>query len=171
MVETRRDRRQFLKLAGLGGVVFASSLPGWAEAARRVGTVAEDFYFAQLSDTHWGFSDPAINPDAEGTLRKPVEAVNALEDQPDFVVFTGDLTHTTDDPVERRKRLSQFKEIAAGLKAKDVKFMPGEHDASLDRGKAFGEFSGATHYTFEHKGVQFIALDNVSDPAALIGDD
>ena len=51
-METKRDRRQFLKLAGLGGVVFASSLPGWAEAARRVGTVAEDFYFAQLSDTH-----------------------------------------------------------------------------------------------------------------------
>jgi Calcineurin-like phosphoesterase len=171
MMETKRDRRQFLKLAGLGGVVFASSLPGWAEAARRMGTVAEDFYFAQLSDTHWGFSDPAINPDAEGTLRKAVESVNALEDQPDFVVFTGDLTHTTDDPVERRKRLSQFKEIAAELKAKDVKFMPGEHDASLDRGKAFGEFFGATHYTFEHKGIQFIALDNVSDPAALIGDD
>ena len=60
--------------------MFASGLPGWAEAARRGGRVAEDFYFAQLSDTHWGFIDPAINPDAEGTLRKAVEAVNALED-------------------------------------------------------------------------------------------
>jgi hypothetical protein len=169
VVEIKSDRRQFLKLAGLGGVVFASGLPGWTEAAARAG--AEDFYFVQLSDTHWGFSDPAINPDAEGTLRKAVAAVNALEDQPDFVVFTGDLTHTTDDPVERRKRLSQFREIVAGLKVKDVKYMPGEHDASLDRGKAFSEFFGATHYTFEHKGVQFIVLDNVSDPAALIGDE
>jgi len=162
-------RRRFLKLAGLGGVVFASGLPGWASAARRSAS-AQDFYFVQLSDTHIGFSDPTINPDADGTLTKAVAAVNALPDAPDFVVFTGDLTHSTDDPVERRKRLTQFRDIAAGLKVKDVKFMPGEHDASLDRGKAFGEFFGATHYTFDHKGLHFIVLDNVSDPAALIGD-
>ena len=163
-------RRRFLKLAGLGGVVFASGLPGWASAARRSAS-AQDFYFVQLSDTHIGFSDPTINPDADGTLTKAVAAVNALSDAPDFVVFTGDLTHSTDDPVERRKRLMQFRDIAAGLKVKDVKFMPGEHDAALDRGKAFGEFFGATHYTFDHKGLHFIALDNVSDPAALIGDE
>jgi hypothetical protein len=44
------DRRQFLKLAGLGGVVFASGLPGVTLAAGQ-----DDFYFVQLSDTHWGF--------------------------------------------------------------------------------------------------------------------
>ena len=51
-------RRHFLKLAGLGGVVFASGLPGWASAARRSAS-AQDFYLVQLSDTHIGFSDPA----------------------------------------------------------------------------------------------------------------
>src|SRR5689334_18971928 len=162
------DRRRFMQLAGLGGVVFASGLPGWAKAERKL---LPDFYFVQLSDTHIGFNDPAVNPDADGTLAKAVAAVNALPEQPDFVVFTGDLTHSADDPVERRKRLAQFREIASGLKCKDVKFMPGEHDASLDRGKAFTEFFGATHYTFDHKGIHFIALDNVSDPAALIGDE
>ena len=45
--------------------------------------------------------------------------------------------------------------------------MPGEHDASLDNGEAFQEFFGKTHYTFDHKGVHFIAVDNVSDPRAL----
>ncbi len=49
--------------------------------------------------------------------------------------------------------------------------MPGEHDASLDKGEAFKEFFGATHYTFDHKGVHFIVLDNVSDPAAKLGDE
>jgi 3',5'-cyclic AMP phosphodiesterase CpdA len=48
--------------------------------------------------------------------------------------------------------------------------MPGEHDASLDHGAAFQEFFGSTHYTFDHKGVHFIVLDNVSDPAGKIGD-
>ena len=161
------DRRQFLQLAGLGsiGVVFGSALPGMARAAG-----PDDFYFVQLSDTHWGFEGPP-NPDAKGTLRKAVASVNALGEQPDFIVFTGDLTHTTDNPVERRRRMAEFKEIVGGLRVKDVRFMPGEHDASLDSGKAFKEFFGATYYTFDHKGVHFIALDNVSDPAARLGDE
>ena len=125
------NRRDFLKLAGLGGVVFASGLPGVTLAAGQ-----DDFYFVQLSDTHWGFEGPP-NPDAKGTLKKAVAAVNSLERQPDFVMFTGDLTHTTDNPVERRKRLSEFKDIVKELKVKTVRFMPGEHDASLDNGKAF----------------------------------
>ena len=46
------DRREFLKLAGVGGAVFASGLAGCAGMA---GTTRDDFYFVQLSDTHWGF--------------------------------------------------------------------------------------------------------------------
>ena len=131
----------------------------------------DDFYFVQLSDCHWGFEGAAVNPDAKGTLKKAVAAVNSMARPPDFVMFTGDLTHTTDDPRERRQRMTEFKEIVGALKVKDVRFMPGEHDASLDNGKAFKEFFGATHYTFEHKGVHFIVIDNVSDPMAAIGDE
>jgi len=158
------DRREFLKLAGLGGAVFASGLFPFANQAQ----AAEDFFFVQLSDTHWGFQGPP-NPDAKVTLKKAVAAVNALEYQPDFIVFTGDLTHTTDDPQVRRQRLTEFRDIVSELKVKNVRFMPGEHDASLDRGAAYQEFFGKTHYTFDHKGVHFIVLDNVSDPGASIG--
>src|SRR5882724_10059652 len=161
------NRREFLKLTGLGsvGVVFASALPGMASAAAQ-----DDFYFVQLSDSHWGFEGPP-NPDAKVTLKKAVASVNSLEYQPDFVVFTGDLTHTTDNPVERRKRMSEFREIVSALKVKQVRFMPGEHDASLDRGAAYKEFFGETFYSFNHKGVHFIAVDNVSDPGAKLGDE
>jgi hypothetical protein len=40
------------------------------------------------------------------TIRKvkAVAAVNSLKEQPDFVMFTGDLTHVTDDDKERRIR-------------------------------------------------------------------
>jgi 3',5'-cyclic AMP phosphodiesterase CpdA len=163
------SRREFMKLAGLGGVVLVSgyaSTTGSAKAATDT-----DFYFVQLSDCHWGFEDPAVNPDAKGTLKKAVAAVNSMSRQPDFVVFTGDLTHTTDDPRERRRRMTEFREIVSALKVKDARFMPGEHDASLDNGKAFKEFFGETHYTFDHKGVHFIVVDNVSDPTAAIGDE
>jgi len=164
------NRRDFLRLAGLGGVVFATGLGYTADAATSKGSKPEEFYWVQLSDTHWGFEGQPINPDAKGTLKKAVEEVNRLPHKPDFIVFTGDLTHTTDDPVERRKRMTEFRDIVAGLNVKTVKFMPGEHDAALDRGKAYREFFGALNYTFDHKGIHFIVLDNVSDPAAMLGD-
>lgn len=167
MDRNRIDRREFIKLAGLGGVVVVAGCAGMRGATNAV--PADDFYFVQLSDTHWGFDDPAINPDAKGTLRKAIAAVNSLSQPPDFVMFTGDLTHTTDDPAERRRRLAQFRDIAAALKVPTVRYMPGEHDAALDNGRAFKEFFGDTHYTFDHKGVHFIVVDNVSDPTAAIG--
>jgi 3',5'-cyclic AMP phosphodiesterase CpdA len=159
------DRREFLHLAGLGaGVVFASSLWGGSLSG-----ASEEFHFVQLSDTHWGFEGPP-NPDAKGTLPKAIEAVNALSRQPDFVVFTGDLTHTTDDGTKRRDRMKQFRDVAGKLRVKNVRFLPGEHDAALDRGEAYQENFGVTHYTFDHKGVHFVVLDNVSDPGSIVGD-
>ena len=160
------DRRGFLRLGAVGGgAVFMSGLYGKAMAADGY----QDFYFVQLSDSHWGYKGPA-NPEAQNTLRQAVDSVNALTVQPDFIVFTGDLTHTTDDPAERRRRMAEFKQITAGLKVKDVRYLAGEHDASLDNGAAFQEFFGPTHYSFDHKGVHFIAIDNVSDPGARIGE-
>jgi hypothetical protein len=165
------QRRDFLALTAVGGgAVFASGLSGCASRADAASPPYTDFYFVQLSDAHWGYAGPD-NPDASVTLRKAVASVNALQTPPDFIVFTGDLTHTTDDPVERRRRMAEFKSIVADLKVKTVRFMPGEHDASLDRGAAFKEHFGDTFYTFDHKGVHFIAVDNVSDAGAKIGDE
>ncbi len=151
--------------------MFVSGLGSMARAADAPAAAAqEDFFFVQRSDMHWGF-EGAVNPDARGTLAKAIAAVNALSTVPDFVIFTGDLTHTTDDPKERRKRMGEFKDMVSQLAVKNVRFIPGAHDASLDNGRAFREFFGPTNYTFEHKGVHFIALDNVSDPGAKLGDE
>jgi calcineurin-like phosphoesterase family protein len=163
------DRRDFLKLAGLGTTTLVlgqgSSVFG---ADGKMG--GDDFMFVQLSDTHWGFSDPKVNPDFTGTLKKAIEAVNNMKSPPDFVMFTGDLTHTTEEPKERRKRLAEFRDIIKALQVKNIKLMPGEHDAGLDYAEAYKEFFGETHYTFMHKGVNFLVLDNVSDPSSSIGD-
>lgn len=163
------DRRDFLKLLGMGGAVLVLGQRGSLNAADMTAG-KDDFFFVQLSDTHWGFNDPKINPDATGTLKKAVAAVNSMKIQPDFVVFTGDITHTTDDAKERRKRMSEARDIISGLKVKNVKFMAGEHDAGLDNGEAFQEYFGKTHYTFDYKGVHFIVIDNVSDPTSSITD-
>ena len=112
-----KNRRELLKLAALGGgAVYASGLAGHAFAAggKAAAVPYEDFYFVQLSDTHWGFSGPP-NPDAANTLRKAVATVNALPDPPEFIVFTGDLTHTTDDVGVRKQRMNEFKQIVSSL--------------------------------------------------------
>ncbi len=162
-------RRAFLTLAALGGgAVYASALSGCA--TRATASPESNFYFVQLSDTHWGYSG-AANPDAANTLKNAVAAVNALPTQPDFIMFTGDLTHTTDDPKERRRRLAEFKDIVSHLKVKQVRFMAGEHDASLDNGAAYRELFGDTNYSFDHKGVHFTVVDNVCDAGSRIGDE
>ncbi len=169
MDESSFNRRDFLKLAGVGGgAVFASSLPGCANFMP--GKPDNDFYFVQLSDIHWGYNNAAVNPDFKGSLPKAIAAVNSLEQKPDFVVFTGDLTQSTDDPKLRRARLKEFRDMAAAINV-PVRYFAGEHDAALDRGEAYQEFFGETlRYTFDHKGLHFIVLDNISDPAPILGD-
>jgi hypothetical protein len=172
-IDSGLNRRQFAKLAGLGGVVFASGLFAAAGPATRRAMAADigDFMFVQLSDTHWGFSSDAVNPEAKNTLKMAVAAVNNLPAPPDFIVFTGDLTHTAEDGELRRQRMREFRDIVKDLKVQTLRFMPGEHDASLDNGAAFKELFGETHYGFDHKGMHFVVLDNVSDPAAKVGDE
>lgn len=166
------NRRDFIKLAGLGTAVlvsgFTTRVAGAAGASQK--SKSGDFYFVQLSDTHWGFEGPAVNPDAAGTLEKAVAAVNGLDEAPDFVVFTGDLTHTTDDDRVRSDRMRGFQDIAGKLRARNVYYMAGEHDAALDEGEAFQRHFGKLHYSFDHKGIHFVVLDNVSDASAIVGE-
>ncbi len=180
------NRRDFLQLLTVGGVAFASGcaqesivrtseVPGEGQKGRTRrpkaagGDAREGFFFLQISDTHWGFrGDP--NPEAQVTLRKAIATINGVETKPDFVVFTGDLTHTTDDPKERRARMGEVKEIIAELNVPTRYYLPGEHDASLDGGAAFHEQFGESRYSFDHKGVHFVALDNASDPTGSLGE-
>ncbi|HEY9682272.1 MAG TPA: metallophosphoesterase [Oculatellaceae cyanobacterium] len=170
-LEMEMNRREFLRLAGLGGVVFFSTLPNMPAALAATEKPKKEFYFMQLSDTHWGFEGAKINPDFKGTLLKAIKEVNALSTKPEFIVFTGDLTQTTDDTNIRKKRMQEFKDIVSQLDCKTIHFMPGEHDASLDKGETYKEFFGQTHYTFDNNGIHFITLDNVSDPTGSIGEE
>jgi len=147
------------------GLILSLSCPLFAQA-----TDGTKVYFVQVSDTHWGFNNPRINPDFAGTLKKGIDEINALPGSPDFLIFTGDETHTTADPAVRRQRMAQFKQIIAGLKVKTIKFIPGEHDAALDNAQAYTEFFGDPHYTFDVKGVHFVVLDNVSTPDGSLGE-
>jgi len=174
------DRRQFLRISGwsLAAGALYRVAPAWAsgepapgmaaEQARRNGEAVGAFSFVQLSDTHVGFAGP---PNPTGTLafERAVEMVNALPDQPEMVLFTGDLTHESEVPGEHERRMRRFREIAARLRAPLVRAVPGEHDAGLDGGALFRATFGETSYAFDHRGVHFVALDNVSRAKPEVG--
>jgi hypothetical protein len=65
--------------------------------------------------------------------------------------------------------MGEFRDIASTLKIKTQRLLPGEHDAAKDKGAMFREVFGRAHYSFDHKGVHFVALDNVSDPEGAVG--
>ena len=98
-------------------------------------------------------------------------ADNALNVSADAkgTVFTGDLTHDTEDKDVHTQRMRQFLEISKRMNVPAIKYVPGEHDAGLDGGALYREFFGESHYSFDHRGVHFIALDNVSCAKPEIG--
>ena len=177
------DRRTFLRVAGLSlgaGALYqvAPALAGGladgeggdvAEAQRRAnGEAVTPFTFVQLSDTHVGFSGPP-NPTGTRAFERAVELVNRLERSPELVLFTGDLTHDSDQPGEPEARLRRFQEIAGRLKVTERHVVPGEHDAAADGGVRFRGVFGPTSYAFDHRGVHFVALDNVSRARPEVG--
>jgi hypothetical protein len=50
------NRRDLLKLAGMGVAVLVSGTTVWAGRTRQKEKMNDSFYFVQLSDTHWGRS-------------------------------------------------------------------------------------------------------------------
>jgi 3',5'-cyclic AMP phosphodiesterase CpdA len=112
-----------------------------------------------------------MNPGATAPFDHAVEAVNGLVEPPDFVLFTGDLIHDSEEPGEPARRMRRFQQIAARLRVPVRRAVPGEHDAGLDGGALFREFFGETHYAFDHRGVHFVALDNVSRALPEVGPD
>ena len=165
------DRRGFLKcmawagtgalFAFNGGVASSMGLEG-ALTAPLKRTATKPFTFVQLSDSHIGFNKPP-NADARATFREAIAKVKALPVQPDFIIHTGDVSQLSRD--------EEFDDAEQMLKAAGlpVFFVPGEHDMlDPDGGKAFldrfGKGSkGAGWYSFDHRGVHFVALVNVAD--------
>lgn len=174
------DRRSFLKISGtsLGIGVLYSAFPAATAGSdagemfrlmgRKSGERVTPFSFVQLSDAHVGFNGP---PDPLGTkaFERAVEMINALPQRPDLVLFTGDLTHDSEDRDVHAQRMRQFLEISSRLKVPMIRHVPGEHDAGLDGGALYRDFLKDTYYSFDHRGVHFVALDNVSRAKPEVG--
>jgi 3',5'-cyclic AMP phosphodiesterase CpdA len=159
------DRRGFLRCmawAGTGAwfVMEGGILKSYAlSTAERVASPGQ-LSFVQISDSHMGFNK-AANPDVVGTLKTAVDKINALAVPPEFMLHTGDISH-----LSKPEEFDTVDQILKGASARDVFFVPGEHDVLDDDGSQYLErygkgAKGAGWYSFDKKGVHFIGLVNV----------
>ena len=162
------DRRGFLKcmawagtgtfLVLQGGVLKSFAL---SEAARHMPKkMMGELSFVQISDSHMGFNKPA-NPDVAGTFREAIAKINALPVQPEFILHTGDISH-----LSKPEEFDSVDQLLTDATARQVYFVPGEHDVLNDNGKQYrGRYAKGTlgdgWYSFDHKGVHFVGLVNV----------
>jgi 3',5'-cyclic-AMP phosphodiesterase len=164
------DRRTFMKvLAATAGAVMAKGLvPPHTFQLVKVANAAVDkswstagasgtppFMFAYISDTHMYVR--TLNQRFVKGAVKAVEDVNALDPQPDFVLFGGDLAQ-----LGRPEELEQGKQVLSMLKA-PVKMMVGEHDWFYDLGDKWQQLFGSPNYSFDWKGVHVIVLMSVNE--------
>jgi 3',5'-cyclic AMP phosphodiesterase CpdA len=162
------DRRGFLKCmawAGTGafcvmsgGVLKSYSLSRVSEIG--AAEAAGELSFVQISDSHMGFNKPA-NTDVAGTLKAAIDKINALPVAPEFMLHTGDVSH-----LSKPEEFDAVEQILKSSAAKEVFYVPGEHDVLNDDGKDFLERYGKGSVgggwrSFDKKGVHFIGLVNV----------
>jgi 3',5'-cyclic-AMP phosphodiesterase len=163
------DRRGFLKCmawAGTGLVwTMAGGIPVSRAFAKNAGQSAakgEGFSFVQISDSHIGFNKPA-NPDVTATLQAAINKINVMPQKPDFIIHTGDLTQ-----LSKPGEFDTLDQTLKGVSAKQIYFVPGEHDMLADNGEQylqrFGKGTkGTGWYSFDHKGVHLVGLVNVAN--------
>jgi 3',5'-cyclic AMP phosphodiesterase CpdA len=149
---------------GAAGIAYALGSDGLfapAAAAATPGALS----FVQISDSHIGFNRPA-NDHVEQTLADCVRRINALPQQPAFVMHTGDVTH-----LSKPAQFDTAKQILSQLKA-PLFTLPGEHDVIGDGGAAYRAVFGRADapngwYAFDRDGVHVVALVNVSPGEAF----
>jgi Icc protein len=162
------DRKGFLKcMAWAGtGVIWALSggvLKSYAMSSLATMTDAQknEIFFAQISDSHIGFSKEA-NKDVTATLQLAVDRLNAVPRRPSLVLHTGDISQ-----LSKASEFDTADQVIKGIKTERVFYVPGEHDVLTDNGaqylQRYGNKSPKGYYSFDHSGVHFIALVNVMD--------
>lgn len=145
--------------AAVGLAVVGGEVISHAAATPTANVARPTLRFAQVSDSHIGFTGSA-NTDVVGSFGRAVDQINGLGYTPDFVIHTGDLTH-----LATPAQFDQVKQMMQGLKTPHVFTVPGEHDSVDDAGQKYRSVFGAGTrgdgwYSFDIAGVHVIGLVN-----------
>ena len=161
------DRRGFLRCMAWAGTGVVWGLKGGIPTSFPVGRLAtltddqkKSIFFAQISDSHIGFSKEA-NKDVTATLQQAVDKLNALPQRPALVLHTGDITQ-----LARAEEFDTASQVLKSVKTERIFYVPGEHDVATDNGQSYLQrygkgTKGGGWYSFDHSGVHFVGLVNV----------
>ncbi len=161
------DRRGFLDCMAWAGTGLLWTFSGGVPTSRLFADAsspekAGSFSFFQISDSHIGFSKPA-NMDVTATLKAAIDKINLSQakQQADLILHTGDVSH-----ISKPAQFDTAEQVIKGAKVDRVFYVPGEHDTSVDGGALYREHfgkgtRGGGWYSFDHKGVHFMGLNNV----------
>ena len=162
------DRRGFLSCMAWAGTGALWIMKGGVLESHSLGRLIglghkdlrADLSFVQISDSHMGFNK-AANTDVVGTFKTAIDRINALATPPAFMLHTGDISH-----LSKPEEFDTVQQMLKSSVAKDVFYVPGEHDVLNDDGKQYRErfaqgTQGAGWHSFEKNGVHFIGLVNV----------
>ncbi len=154
---TWMGRRKFLKMAAMAaGAAAGRMMPHSFQLVDLVSASSDrPFTFAYISDSH--LYEKTLNERFVRQLERAVADINALDPQPDFVLYGGDLAQ-----LGQAGELKLGAQILKEIKA-PVRMMVGEHDWFLDMGDLWKELFGAPYYSFDHKGVHFVTLMSVNE--------
>jgi 3',5'-cyclic-AMP phosphodiesterase len=173
------DRRHFLSCMAWAGTGLLWTMAGgvpvskiFAATSRAAGTgkaslqSGGEFSFVQISDSHIGFNK-AANQDVAGTLKLAIDKINRLPAVPDLLLHTGDVTQSS-----KASEFDTAQQIISTAKAGQTFYVPGEHDIAVDDGASYRERFGKGTigngwYSFNHKGVHFIGLNNCQQIDAM----
>ena len=171
------DRRNFLSCMAWAGTGLLWTMAGGVPVSKLLAATADKsahaaagsgFSFVQISDSHIGFNK-AANQDVAGTLKLAIDKIDAMPGTPDFMLHTGDITQSA-----KASEFDSAQQIIKGSRIQDVHYVPGEHDTATDDGalyrERFGKGTlGSGWYSFDHKGVHFIGLNNSLQVDAMGG--
>jgi Icc protein len=170
------DRRNFLSCMAWAGTGLLWTMAGGVPTSKLFAATAHaagggparsknggggdaGFSFVQISDSHIGFNK-AANQDVTGTLKLALDKINRLSATPDLLLHTGDISHSS-KPAE----FDTAQQLIQSVKVGQAFYVPGEHDTASDDGalyrERFGKGTiGGGWYSFTHKGVHFVGLNN-----------
>ena len=131
------------------------------EADAKAPAATASFRFIQVSDSHLGFSREP-NRDVAQTYREAIAKINALPQQPAFVLHTGDLTH-----LAKPEEFDAVDQLHRTIRAGEIYCVPGEHDVTENDCRAYmarygqGAVRGGNGWrSFDYQGVHFVGLNN-----------
>ena len=162
------DRRHFLSCMAWAGTGLLWTFSGGVPTSKLFAATATDsktapassFSFVQISDSHIGFNK-AANQDVTGTLKLAIDKINRLPAAPDLMLHTGDITQSS-----KPGEFDIAQQVIQTARAGSIFYVPGEHDTASDDGALYRERFGKGTlgngwYSFTHKGVHFVGLNNV----------